>query len=840
MRSDSQIKLRGASLVATLLLVALNGYAFAQGTAFSYQGKLNDNGVPANGQYDFQFKLFDTATVGTGIQQGSTFMPPPLTVSAGIFTVQLDFGACPTCFNGAARFLEITVKPTSGSTFTTLGPRQPITTNPYAIRSATAATADGLSLVCVNCVTSSQIASVNGSAVTGTIPVASVPAGSVNYVQNTSGPQASSNFNISGNGTAGGTLSADIVNAATRFNLGGQQVLTAAGSNNLSAGINAGTSNNGIFNAFFGASAGLANNNGNFNAFFGAQAGQFTTGNVNAFFGSLAGSHTTTGISNSFFGAFAGQTNTTGNDNAFFGYNAGNESTTANQNAFFGSSAGFHNTTGQNNAFFGFQAGQTNTTASENAFFGASAGNANTSGNQNAFFGSQVGSSNTTGSFNAFFGRSAGLSNVNGSSNTFFGAFAGQLNTSGHDNAFFGRNAGVANTGIQNAFFGSAAGSRNTIGQNNTFIGAGANFNVTSPTGDNDTLLGAGSFVTSGSNNATAIGALAQVEQGNSLVLGSINGANNATSDTSVGIGTTTPGAVLDVQRDGNAIPETARFTTYGFSNEILGRATGGNRALPTATPSGRVLLQLGATGHDGTAFSTTPRATILMSAAEAWTNTTQGTSIKFNTTTNGTASTVTRMFIADDGNIGINTTAPDDKLEVNGIIRVNILGSAGATPLCHNSSSQIATCSSSLRYKTEITPFTGGLALVKLLRPITFSWKQDGMRDVGFGAEEVAEVAPLFTFRNDRGEIEGVKYDRVSVLLVNAIKEQQTQIEQQQAQINTQHALIRQQQKIAQQQELQLNRQRAAIAREHDEIEALKRLVCAGHPRAASCQQRH
>jgi len=58
-----------------------------------------------------------------------------VTVTAGLFTVPLDFGACPTCFNSAARFLEIAVKPTSGGTFTTLGPRQrqPITANPYAI-----------------------------------------------------------------------------------------------------------------------------------------------------------------------------------------------------------------------------------------------------------------------------------------------------------------------------------------------------------------------------------------------------------------------------------------------------------------------------------------------------------------------------------------------------------------------------------------------------------------------------------------------------------------------------------------------------------------------------------
>ncbi len=55
------------SLIGLLLLAS--AAAYGQVTAFTYQGKLNDSGNAANGQYDFQFKLFDTATVGTGIQQ---------------------------------------------------------------------------------------------------------------------------------------------------------------------------------------------------------------------------------------------------------------------------------------------------------------------------------------------------------------------------------------------------------------------------------------------------------------------------------------------------------------------------------------------------------------------------------------------------------------------------------------------------------------------------------------------------------------------------------------------------------------------------------------------------
>jgi len=51
-------------------------------------------------------------------------------------------------------------------------------------------------------------------------------------------------------------------------------------------------------------------------------------------------------------------------------------------------------------------------------------------------------------------------------------------------------------------------------------------------------------------------------------------------------------------------------------------------------------------------------------------------------------------------------------------------------------------------------------------------------MADMGLVAEEVAEIEPLLTSTNDKGEVEGVKYDRVGVVLINAVKEQQAQID--------------------------------------------------------------
>src|SRR5664279_1627385 len=74
----------------------------AQGTAFTYQGRLFDSGSPATGQYDLRFYLYDDATAGSIVSGPIT--NAPVTVSNGLFTVMLDFGA--GVFTGPARWLH--------------------------------------------------------------------------------------------------------------------------------------------------------------------------------------------------------------------------------------------------------------------------------------------------------------------------------------------------------------------------------------------------------------------------------------------------------------------------------------------------------------------------------------------------------------------------------------------------------------------------------------------------------------------------------------------------------------------------------------------------------------
>src|ERR1035437_9999588 len=91
----------------------------AQGTAFTYQGRLNNNGAAANGSYDLQFAILD-ALAGSS-QIGGPLTNTATAVSNGLFTVTLDFGA--GVFTGADRWLEIGAGANGGAAFPKPGPR---------------------------------------------------------------------------------------------------------------------------------------------------------------------------------------------------------------------------------------------------------------------------------------------------------------------------------------------------------------------------------------------------------------------------------------------------------------------------------------------------------------------------------------------------------------------------------------------------------------------------------------------------------------------------------------------------------------------------------------------
>jgi hypothetical protein len=123
--------MKSSIILLTLCSILLSGISSsAQGTALSYQGRLDNAGAPANGKFDLRFTLFDAAAGGSAV--GSVVSQSALPIDNGTFGTTLDFGV--NAFTGAPRWLEIAVRP-SGSTdaFTTLSPRQPLLPVPYAL-----------------------------------------------------------------------------------------------------------------------------------------------------------------------------------------------------------------------------------------------------------------------------------------------------------------------------------------------------------------------------------------------------------------------------------------------------------------------------------------------------------------------------------------------------------------------------------------------------------------------------------------------------------------------------------------------------------------------------------
>ncbi len=116
--------------LAFALLILRPSDSFAQGTAFTYQGRLTDGGVAANGSYDFTFQIFDAASGGAS--QGALVTTNGVSVVDGIFTTAMSFGLGPFS-SGAPRWLEIGVRTNGGLVFGTIAPRTPLTPAPYAI-----------------------------------------------------------------------------------------------------------------------------------------------------------------------------------------------------------------------------------------------------------------------------------------------------------------------------------------------------------------------------------------------------------------------------------------------------------------------------------------------------------------------------------------------------------------------------------------------------------------------------------------------------------------------------------------------------------------------------------
>jgi hypothetical protein len=436
------MKTRTVLLVGALLLSILTTKIQAQGTAFTYQGQLQDSGVPANGLYDLQFAIYNASVGGSEVAPILTNTATP--VSNGLFAVTLDFG--PGIFTGASEWLDISVRTNGTGTFAELTPRQELTPTPYAIFAAASSNLSGTlsATQLTGPVINSQLANDSITVTAG----AGLSGGGVVALGGSTMLGNAGVLSVAGN--------ADI----TVTNSGGAVTLADTATNTDTANTIIKRDSTGSF------SADSITIDGNINLpapsdlagiiYAGPSTLIFADGHQNFFLGQNAGNLTMSGTQNIGIGIQALADNTTGDGNTAAGVHALD-----------------HNTTGTNNTAAGRDALEENTTGNQNSAIGYIALQGNTTGNQNSAIGYDAIEQNTTGNGNTAVGVYALYANISNNYNTALGVSAIILLTNGGGNTALGAGAlqGLT-TGNHNIALGYLAGEVVTIGSNNIEIGS--------------------------------------------------------------------------------------------------------------------------------------------------------------------------------------------------------------------------------------------------------------------------------------------------------------------------------------------------------------------------------
>ena len=131
------------------------------------------------------------------------------------------------------------------------------------------------------------------------------------------------------------------------------------------------------------------------------------------------------------------------------------------------------------------------------------------------------------------------------------------------------------------------------------------------------------------------------------------------------------------------------------------------------------------------------------------------------------------RITIDRIGNVGIWVESPGNILTVSRNSPTDPIADAW-------------TVYSSRRWKTNIQTIENALEKVRRLRGVSFSWIEDGKHDIGLIAEEIGEVIPeVVEYENNNKDAKSVDYARLVAVLIEAVKEQQEQLNSQRKKID-------------------------------------------------------
>jgi hypothetical protein len=399
------------------------------------------------------------------------------------------------------------------------------------------------------------------------------------------------------------------------------------------------------------------------------------------------------------------------------------------------------------NTFMGYKAGFNNTLGTYNTFLGFQAGYNNSAGQYNVTIGYQSGYSTAT-NYNTLLGYQAGYNNSAGNSNTYLGYRAGGNGTNGTANVCIGVDAGYNLSAGNNVCIGNLAG-KNTTGGANTYIGWGAGAGQAS----NDSYANVYIGVNSGMLNKGFTGITASAYDAILGVYIDWPGTSGGSSNVCIG------------NYSGAAIQGTTN--NLGNKNVCIGDRTG----IHIITGQNNTFI-----GSEAGRGVQTGSSNVFIGYRAGYNET--GSSKLYISNTNTTAPLIYGDFggeVVIDGNHSSNT--------LNRTFFVN--GPAGGLYAWYNDSDE--------KLKRDIIAIPDALEKVLNLRGVNFFWKdpKKGMESLqmGFVGQEVAKVIPeVVSAENNHYSMQ---YAPVTALLVEAIKEQQLQIESQQKEIDELKTLV-------------------------------------------------